>query len=87
MRYAFTKDRFVVKVGRIRRDKSADCDIVQWSVKKSRFVLGESRVCYEDELEFIPAGDVKETLAVERREAEAEAEQEKCELFKELGAS
>ena len=79
MRYAFTRDKSLVVVGRKRKSRDSTdceftCEVVLWSAAKRKFIRSEIRTYYEDELEFLSATDAKEALAVERREAEAEAD-------------
>lgn len=76
MRYAFTPQRFVCKLGRRKKDGYVECSIVRWSVKKRNFVYSEIEEHHEDNLELIPGSEVREALAVERRDAESVADAE-----------
>ena len=84
MQYAMTKDNYVVTYGRRRKDGTVECDVVLWSTKKKTFVKTESRVEYLDELTPLSGQELKEALAVERRDAESHADSEQEEFLKDF---
>jgi len=84
LKYAMTKSNHVVTFGRVRKDGSVDCDVILWSTKKKAFVKTESRAEYLDELTILSGPELKEALAVERRDAESIADAEAEEFLRDF---
>lgn len=71
MKYAMTRDNYIVALsGRVRQGQT-ECDVLSWSSKKGGFVKAEHRTVYVDELTELTGAELKEALLVERRESEA----------------